>query len=107
MLQNTPIVRQAYGKLRAYLNKFKSVADKLNLSLEDTRKLPVQSLLDLHLLAHPTNDAPTIHSGVSGLTQGTNLYSIHPSTTKHMSAHLTRYSEDTDDSTVDTNNQDF
>ena len=108
MLQNTPVVRQAYGKLRAYLNKFKSVADKLNLSLEDTRKLPTNSLQQYQLIAPSNNDDPTVHSGLSGLTQGTNLYSVHPSTTDHMSTHLTSYgNEDTDDSTVDTNNQDF
>ena len=44
LLQDTPKVREAYGKLRAYLNRCCNAATKLNKSLSDLPSVPVQVL---------------------------------------------------------------
>ena len=66
VLQDTPKVREAYGKLRAYLNRCCSVANKLNKSLSDLQATPVQVLQQYSLLSAPPA-SPSL-AAISGLT---------------------------------------
>ena len=81
-LQNTPKVKEAYGKLRAYLNRCCTVASKLNKSLGELRQTPIQQLQLHALVATPSasashSQAPSFHQGdVSALTTPTAVKSI-------------------------------
>merc|ERR1739841_188847 len=73
LLQDTPKVREAYGKLRAYLNRCCNVANKLNKSLSDLPATPVQVLQQHSLLsaspASPSLAAISSLSASSGMGQ--------------------------------------
>ena len=82
-LQNAGRVRDVYGKLVAYLNRFHGVATKLNKSLQEFRNTPVQELQVFSLAPTPSFPSggsvdPTVASSVfSGITTPTALHSVH------------------------------
>ena len=91
LLQNAGRVRDVYGKLVAYLNRFHGVATKLNKSLQDFRSTPVQELQVFSLAPTPSfpsgsSVAPSLVSSVlSGVTTPTALHSLHPTDSSDVS----------------------
>ena len=79
LLQDTPKVREAYGKLRAYLNRCCNVANKLNKSLSDLQATPVQLLQQYSLISAPPA-SPSL-AAISSLTTPSNMKSEHGSAT--------------------------
>ena len=75
VLQDTPKVREAYGKLRAYLNRCCNVANKLNKSLSDLQATPVHVLQQYSLLSAPPA-SPSL-AAISSLTTPSGLKSVH------------------------------
>ena len=79
-LQNTPKVKEAYGELRAYLNRCCNVAAKLNKSLGELQQTPVQQLQVHALVATPAPSYAHLsthpHGDVSALTTPTAVKSV-------------------------------
>ena len=93
-LQNTPKVREAYGKLCAYLNRCCNVAAKLNKSLGELKETPVQQL-QLHALMAASSSSV---ADVSALTTPTAVKSLAASPATHATLPLEADDASTDDS---------
>jgi len=73
-LQHTPKVKEVYGKLRAYMNRFCNVANKLNRSLTELQKAPVQQLQMYALMSTQAPSSATVD--LSALTAPTGIKSV-------------------------------
>ena len=69
-------MREAYGKLRAYLNRCCNVANKLNKSLVELSNAPIQELQLHSLLCSHHASAPSVSADVSALTTPTGVKSL-------------------------------
>ena len=91
LLQNASRVRDVYGKLVAYLNRFQGVATKLNKSLQEFRSTPVQELQVFSLAPAPSfpsgsSVTPSLVSSVlAGVTTPTAIHNLHPTDSSEVS----------------------
>ena len=75
-LQNTPRVQEAYGKLRAYLNRCCNVANKLNKSLVELSDTPIHQLQLHSLPCSHRQSTLSVDADVSALTTPTAVKSL-------------------------------